>query len=103
MVGDAAKGGGAAAEALALAPHRHNELLQADAVHALRQVRVPATCRIHMLDAAGVQQLARRRVRFDWYMMTWLSHAVGLKRAPHLEVAKFVFTRVPLHLRAATS
>jgi hypothetical protein len=42
VVGDAAEGGGAPGEALGLAPHRHDQLLQADAVHALSQVRVPA-------------------------------------------------------------
>ena len=39
---DAAEGGRAAREALALAPHRHDQLLQRDAVQARGQVRVPA-------------------------------------------------------------
>lgn len=42
VVSHAAVGGGASGEALALPPHCHDELLQADAVHTGRQVRVPA-------------------------------------------------------------
>ena len=42
VVGDAAVGGGAAREALALPAHRHDQLLHADLVHAGRQVLVPA-------------------------------------------------------------
>lgn len=42
MVSDAAEGGCATREALTLATDRHDELLQADAVHALCQVRIPA-------------------------------------------------------------
>ena len=43
MEGDPPVGGGAAGEALALAPHRHDQLLHADGVHAVRQVLVPAS------------------------------------------------------------
>ena len=38
---DAAEGGRAAREALALAPHRHDQLVQRDAVQAGGQVRIP--------------------------------------------------------------
>lgn len=41
VVSDPPVGGGTPGEALALAPDCHDELLQADAVHALRQVTVP--------------------------------------------------------------
>ena len=41
VVRHAAEGGGAAREALALPPHRHDELLQRDAIQALGQVGVP--------------------------------------------------------------
>ena len=42
VVGDPPVGRGTPGKALALAPHRHDQLLQADAVHALCQVTVPA-------------------------------------------------------------
>ena len=41
VVGDTPVGGGTPREALTLAPHRHDQLLQTDAVHALCQVTVP--------------------------------------------------------------
>ena len=41
VMGDPPVGRGTPGEALALAPDCHDELLQADAVHALRQVTVP--------------------------------------------------------------
>ena len=42
VMGDPSVGRGTPGEALALAPDCHDELLQADAVHALCQVTVPA-------------------------------------------------------------
>lgn len=41
MVSHPTEAGGASAEALALAPHCHDELLQGDAMYTLRQVRIP--------------------------------------------------------------
>ena len=55
MVGDAAVGGGAAGEALALPAHRHDQLLHADLVHAGRQVLVPAD---HALLSGGDEMAA---------------------------------------------
>ena len=51
VVRDAAEGRRAAREALALAPHRHDQLLQRDAVQARGQVCVPAR-----IQAAGASQ-----------------------------------------------
>lgn len=42
MMSNAAEGGRAAREALTLTADRHDEFLQADAIHALCQVRIPA-------------------------------------------------------------
>ena len=44
VVGDPLVGGGTPREALALAPHCHDQLLKTDAVHQLSQVIVSAPC-----------------------------------------------------------
>ena len=41
VVSDATEGGGPSREALALPSDRHDELLQRDVVHALREVCIP--------------------------------------------------------------
>ena len=50
MVGDPSVGGGTPGEALGLASDCHDELLQADAVHALRQITVPANTHTHQAE-----------------------------------------------------